>query len=90
MSTQGGLCSRIRANGQTELLVLAQLPIPAVGRIEQRREAFEPQPVERAGEGGLAETLRLQGIGEDFAQGSAGHDRACRAAGRRSARLSDA
>ena len=35
---------------QTELLVLAQLPVPAVVVIEQRREPLEPEPVEGARE----------------------------------------
>src|SRR6267142_5726296 len=58
---------------ETELFVLTQFPIPTVGGIEQRCEAFKAEPVKCARKSALAENLGLQGVGEDFAQGSAGH-----------------
>jgi hypothetical protein len=52
---------------EAELLVLTQFSLPTVSRIEQRRETFETQPVERTCESALGEALGLQWIGKDFA-----------------------
>src|SRR6266404_1981641 len=60
-------------DGEAKLLVLTQFPIPSEGRIEQRREAFKAEPVERPRRIALGETVGLQRIGEDFAQGSTRH-----------------
>src|ERR1700723_1914712 len=56
---------------QTQLFVLAQFPIPTPGLIQERREALEPQPEQRAGKGIRAETVGLQGVCEDLAQTTA-------------------
>ncbi len=34
--------------GEAELLVLAQLPVPALRGVEQRRKTFQPKPVQCA------------------------------------------
>src|SRR6266478_1105892 len=53
---------------QAQLLVLAELPIPAPGLVEQRRETFKTEPEQRAGKSARAETVGLERIGEDLAQ----------------------
>src|SRR4029077_6924493 len=60
-------------NGEAQLLVRAQFTTPTGRRIKQRRESLEAEPVERVFEGALLEAIGLQGIGENFAQGSARH-----------------
>src|SRR5712672_3039372 len=60
-------------DGEAKLLISAQFPIPTLGLVEQRCEAFEAEPVERAREIALGETVGLQRIGQYFAQGSPGH-----------------
>src|SRR5882757_1348823 len=55
---------------QTELLVLTQFPVPPVSLIEQWRETFEAEPVERTREGAGAEAFGLQRIGENLSQSS--------------------
>ncbi len=73
MSTHGGSCSKMRATARQSCSSWLNSLIPPVGRIEQRREALETQPVERACESGLAEALGLRRIGENLAQSTARH-----------------
>ena len=56
---------------QAQLLVLTQFPIPTQDIVEQGREAFKAQPVESAREVARAESLGIQGIGENLSQSSA-------------------
>src|SRR5713226_2039896 len=47
-------------DGKAKLLVPTQFPIPTLGLVEQRREAFKAEPVESARGIALGETLGLQ------------------------------
>src|SRR5271165_6502887 len=67
----GRLLYQDAGKGEAQLLVLTQFPIPTAGLIEHGREAFKPQPVERARKVVRAETLRLQGVCENLSQSSA-------------------
>src|SRR6185437_17066693 len=53
---------------ETQLLVLAQLPVPAAGAVEQRHHALQAEPAEGPCEVALRKALHLQRIGNDFAQ----------------------
>src|SRR5208283_6183534 len=66
----GGHLYQDAGQGEAQLLVLAQFPIPSTGLVEHGREALEAQPVKSTREGARAETLGLLRICENLAQSS--------------------